>query len=42
MRRLKYVTLLIVILLGATTLLVPVTPNTAPPYPDMAPDADTR
>ena len=36
MKEMRYVTLLLLIVFGATTLIVPVTPNTAPPYPDMA------
>ena len=36
MRIVQPVTILLLILLGAATLIIPVTPNTAPPRPDMA------
>ena len=36
MRIVQPIPILILILLGAATLIVPVTPNTVPPYPDMA------
>ena len=36
MRIVQSVTILLLILLGAATLIIPVTPNTAPRYPDIA------
>ena len=36
MKIVRSVTILFLILLGLATLIIPVTPNTAPPYPDMA------
>ncbi len=36
MKIVRSVTILFLILLGIAILIIPVTPNTAPPYPDMA------